>query len=153
VYLAAWAVGDSEEQRWSPYLGWLRACWQGRVGEVIEQLGIWRGQLGPPPPGEELDEGDPRRRVAEARAYLRNNRPRMDYPRYRREGPPVTSSLVESLVGEFNARVKGREKFWNRPEGAEAILQVRAALLSEDDRLGRHFAQRPGSPYRRRKAG
>jgi hypothetical protein len=40
---------------------------------------------------------------------------------------------------------------YNRPDGAEAILQVRAALLSEDDRLARHFAQRPGSPYRRRK--
>jgi hypothetical protein len=33
------------------------------------------------------------------------------------------------------------------------VLQVWAALLSEDDRLARHFAQRPGSPYRRRKAG
>jgi hypothetical protein len=31
----------------------------------------------------------------------------MDYPRYRRQGLPVTSSWVESLVGEFNARVKG----------------------------------------------
>jgi hypothetical protein len=153
VYLAAWAVGQSEEQRWSIYLDWLRACWQGRVDEVIEPLRIWQGHLGEPPPGEELPENDPRRLVAETLTYLGNNRPRMDYPRYRREGLPVTSSLVESLVGEFNARVKGREKFWNRPEGAEAILQVRAALLSEDDRLGRHFAQRPGSPYRRRKAG
>ena len=54
-------------------------------------------------------------------------------------------------MGEFNARVKGPEKFWNRPAGAEAILQVRAAVLSEDDRLAHHFAQRPGSPYRRRK--
>jgi len=25
--------------------------------------------------------------------------------------------------------------------------------LSEDERLARHFAQRPGNPYRRRKAG
>jgi hypothetical protein len=153
VYLAAWAVGGSEGRRWSLYLDWLRACWQGRVGAVIEQLGIWQGHLGEPPPGEELPEGDPRRLVAEGLTYLGNNQPRMDYPRYRREGLPVTSSLVESLVGEFNARVKGREKFWNRPGGAEAILQVRAALLSEDDRLGRHFAQRPGSPYRRRRAG
>lgn len=105
------------------------------------------------PAGEALPEDDPLRLVAEALTYLGNNRLRMDYPRYRREGLPVTSSLVESLVGEFNDRVKGREKFWNRPGGAEAILQVRAALLSEDDSLGRHFAQRPGSPYRRRKAG
>ena len=74
----------------------------------------------------------------------------MDYPRYRREGLPVTSSLVESLVGEFNGRVKGRDKSWNGPEGAEAILQVRAAVLSEDDRLARYFAQRAVGPYRRR---
>jgi hypothetical protein len=31
-------------------------------------------------------------------------------------------------------------------------LQLRAALLSEDDRLERFFAQRPGNPYRRRQA-
>ena len=153
VYLGAWAVGDGEGQRWSLYLDWLRACWQGRAGEVIEALGSWQGRLGKPPPGEEVPPTDPRRLVAEALTYLGNNRQRMDYPRYRRAGLPVTSSLVESLVGEFNARVKGREKFWNRPEGAEAILQVRAALLSDDDGLARHFARRPGSPYRRRKAG
>jgi len=153
VYLAAWGVGHDEAERWSLYLGWLRACWQGRVGEVLEALGTWQGRLGKPPPGEALPESDPRRLVAEALTYLTNNQSRMDYPRYRRQGLPVTSSLVESLVGEFNARVKGREKFWNRPEGAEAILQVRAALLSDDDGLGRHIAQRPGSPYRRRKAG
>jgi hypothetical protein len=152
VYLAAWAVGGDEERRWSLYLGWLRACWQGQVAEVLQQLAVWQERLGKPPRGEELAESDPRRLVAEAVTYLGNNQSRMDYPRYRREGLPVTSSLVESLVGEFNARVKGREKFWNRPEGAEAILQVRAALLSEDDRLARHFVQRPGSPYRRRKA-
>jgi hypothetical protein len=29
---------------------------------------------------------------------------------------------------------------------------VRAAYLSEDDRLHRYFAQRPGHPYRRRVA-
>jgi hypothetical protein len=152
VYLAAWGVGSSDEERWRQYLEWMRACWQGRVDTVIEQLGIWQGLVGEPPPGEELKENDPRRLVAEALSYLGNNQPRMDYPRYRQEGLPVTSSLVESLVGQFNARVKGREKFWNRPAGAEAILQVRAAVLSEDDRLSRHFAQRPGSPYRRRRA-
>jgi hypothetical protein len=74
----------------------------------------------------------------------------MAYPRYRQEGLPITSSLVESLVGEFNARVKSRQKYWNRVEGAEGILQLRAAVLSEDGRLERYFAERPGSPYRRR---
>jgi hypothetical protein len=152
LYLAGWAVGQNEAERWSIYVGWLGACWQGRVSSVIEELQLWQGRLGEPPEGEELDPKDPRQLVAEGLTYLRNNQPRMDYPRYRQQGLPITSSLVESLVGEVNARVKSREKFWNRPEGAETILQIRAALLSEDERLERFFAQRPGNPYRRRKA-
>jgi hypothetical protein len=68
-----------------------------------------------------------RRVVAEGLSYLSHNAARMDYPRYRRLGLPTTSSLVESLVGDFNARVKSKQKYWNRPGGAEAILQVRAA--------------------------
>lgn len=85
--------------------------------------------------------------------YLRNNAARMDYPRYRRQGLPVTSSWAESLVGEFNVRVKGWDKWYNRgtEAGAEAILQVRAAVLSEDERLERYFAERPGNPFRRHK--
>lgn len=140
----------AESERWPLYLGWLRSCWQGQAAEVVTQMERYQQTWGRPPPGEELAATDPRRLLAEALRYLRNNAERMDYPRYRREGLPTTSSLVESLVGEFNARVKGKQKFWNRPAGAEAVLQVRAALLSEDGRLERYFAQRPGSPYRRR---
>jgi hypothetical protein len=108
--------------------------------------------VGVPPDDKELDKKDPRQLVAEALSYLINNQSRMDYPRYRREGLPITSSLVESLVGEFNARFKSRQKFWNRPDGPEPILQLRAAILSEDDRLDRFFAERQGYPYRGRRA-
>jgi hypothetical protein len=152
LYAAAYAVRPTEADGWALYVSWLRACWQGRVAEVLEELRVWQGRVGVPPAGEELATRDPRRVVAEGLSYLGNNQGRMDYPRYRRLGLPITSSLVESLVGEFNARVKDRRKFWKRPAGAEGILQVRAALLSQDGRLARHFAQRPGSPYRRRKA-
>jgi hypothetical protein len=152
VYSAAWAVGNSEAQRWSLYEKWLCACWQGRVQEVIDELELAQVHVGLPPDDEELDKKDPRRLVAEALSYLNNNQSRMDYPRYRREGLPITSSLVESLVGEFNARLKSRQKFWNRPDGPEPILQLRAAILSEDDRLDRFFAERQGHPYRGRKA-
>lgn len=152
VYLAAYAAGGTEEDRWLRYVQWLQACWQGRVQEVLEALAAAGERLGPAPAGEAVADDDPREVVRQALVYLGNNQSRMDYPRYRREGLPVTSSLVESLVGQFNERVKGPQKHWNRPEGAEWILQVRAAVLSEDDRLARHFAQRPGNPYRR-KAG
>jgi hypothetical protein len=60
----------------------------------------------------------------------------------------VTTATVESLSKEVNYRVKGTEKYWNHPEGAEAILQVRAAVLSDDGRLEKHLRSRPGSPYR-----
>jgi hypothetical protein len=151
LYRAAQAAG-AEAERWPLYLRWLRACWQGRVAEVVDQLADYQATLGRPPPGEDLPTTDPRLVLAEALSYLRHNAGRMDYPRYRQLGLPTTSSLVESLVGEFNARVKGKQKYWNRPAGAEAILQVRAALLSEDGRPEQYFAQRPGSPYRRRAA-
>jgi hypothetical protein len=152
LYLAAWAGGGAPPEQWSRYVEWLRSSWQGRVTEVIQELEVWQQRLGEPPEGEELAANDPRRLVAEALSYLRNNQGRMDYPRYRQEGLPVTSSLVESLVGEFNARLKSLQKYWDRLEGkgGEAMLQLRAAVLSEDDRLARHFAQRPGNPYRRR---
>jgi hypothetical protein len=150
VYRAACAVATDEAGRWQQYLAWLRACWQGRVAEVIEHLRGWQGRVGQPPPGAELPPTDPRRAVAEALSYFGHNEGRMKYPEYRRQGLPTTSSLVESLVGQVNARVKSKQKYWNRGAGAEAILHLRAAVLSEDDRLDRYFAQRPGSPYRRR---
>ncbi len=151
LYSSARAVGADESSGWSQYVAWMRACWKGRVTDVLGELDGWQERLGEPPAGEARtaeERRDPRRWVAEARSYLRNNRDRMDYPRYRREGLPTTSSLVESLVGEFNARVKGKQKHWNRPQGAESILQLRAALLSEDGRLTRYFADRPGNPFR-----
>ena len=154
VYASARAVSVDESSAWSQYRVWLRACWQGRAGEVLGDLDLWQARLGEPPQGEAKsaeDRRDPRRLVAEARSYLRNNQERMDYPRYRREGLPTTSSLVESLVGEVNARVKDKRKHWTRPHGAESILQLRAAVLSEDDRLDRFFAERAGNPFRKKR--
>ena len=153
LYSSACAVGGDESSGWSQYVVWMRACWQGRVAEVLVELDRWQDRLGLPPSGaanSAEERRDPRRAVWEARSYLRNNRERMDYPRYRRAGLPTTSSLVESLVGQFNARVKGKQKHWSRPQGAESIWQLRAALLSEDDRLGRFFVNRPGNPFRKR---
>ena len=77
---------------------------------MVAHRQVWQGRVGLPPPGEELPRTDARRAVAEALSYLRHNADRMAYPRYRQQGLPITSSLAESLVGEFNARVKSRQK-------------------------------------------
>jgi hypothetical protein len=65
-------------------------------------------------------------------------------------GHPICSGLVESLIKQINRRVKGTEKFWN-PTSAETILQLRAAYLSEDERLAKHLKGRTISPFRRYK--
>ena len=59
------------------------------------------------------------------------------------------SCLIESQAKEMNKRVKGTEKFWNDGEEGEAILQVKAAMISDDDRLTSHMQTRPGSIYAR----
>jgi hypothetical protein len=148
LFVAAKAVRGQSSDAWDQYLVWMRGCWQGEVAQVIEELRLWRTKLGEPP--EEAAENDPRRIVIKTIGYLQKNRTRMNYPEYRRCGMPVTTAWMESLVKEINYRAKGTEMFWNDRAGAEAILQVRAAALSDDERLTRHLDTRPGSPFTRR---
>jgi hypothetical protein len=112
---------------------------------MLEEMRRYQEGLGPPP--KDCDEKDPRKLLAEAITYFENNASRMDYPRYRKEGLPLTSAYMESFVKEMNYRVKGTEKFWSDGPSGEAILQLRAAKLSDDERLSRHMRSRPGNPF------
>lgn len=151
IYLAAKAVGGPAGAVWGRYLGWAEACWQGRVAAALEELRAVHGTMAAPPEGQEAKPSDPYEVIRVTIGYLTNNQGRMDYPRYRRAGLPICSGLVESLIKQFNRRVKGTEKFWN-PTSAETILQLRAAYLSDDERLAKHLKSRPISPFRRYKA-
>src|SRR5262249_1793080 len=75
-------------------------------------------------------ETSPRQVVARTLTYLRNQQEKMRYDEYRRQGLPITSSLMESVVKQVNRRGKGTEKFWSE-DGAEAILQFRAEQLRQ----------------------
>ena len=147
LYTAAKAVHADEIARWRQYLDWTRACWQGRVDQVIGELRGWQSRWGPPAQGQEASDSDPRTILQSTITYFSNNRIRMDYPRYRREGLPVTSSLAESLVKQIHKRVKGTEKFFNDGRSGEAILQLRAAILCDDARLDNWIRTRPISPF------
>lgn len=149
LYVTATVLASSVSERWQWYVSWMTKCWQGNCAEVLAELENRLAGLGPYPAGGIPPPTDPRSVLEKTIGYLQNNCPRMDYPSYRCQGLPVTSSAVESLIKEVNYRVKGTEKFWNRPEGAERILQLRAAVLSDDNRLVTHLANRPGSAFRR----
>ena len=141
LFVAAKAVHGDSRDAWDQYVAWMIGCWRGEVEQVLEELGVWRAKLGEP--SADAAENDPRRIVAKTIRYLTNNQERMRYPEYRRQGMPVTTAWMESLVKEVGYRVKGTEMFWNNPEGAEAILQVRAASLCLSSPRSLHSATLP----------
>jgi len=147
LYEAAQAIEDDAVLRWQQYVSWANACWQGSVDRVLEDLQRHCRQSTDDTGATEQVATETEEVVRRTWNYLTNNRSRMDYARYRRDGLPVTSSLAESLVKQISKRVKGTEKFWDDGASGEAILQVRAAVISQDGRLARFFRDRPISPY------
>ncbi len=145
LYAAAQAAaGKGADVAWGLYTRWLCWAWSGKVALLLGALRAARRRAGAAP--EEAGEDDPRRVLSEAVTYVENNRGRMKYPEYRRLGLPISSAPVESTIKQLNRRVKGSEKFWLKG-GAEAVLQVRSAYLSEDDRAERYWGQ--PRPYAR----
>jgi hypothetical protein len=141
---AAYAWKKDRGRAWKHYVRWLRWAWSGQVGRLLSSLRKAASELGKPP--QDATDTDPRKIVRDTLGYVQNNRSRMDYPRYRRLGLPTSSAPVESTIKQINRRVKGCEKFWLNG-GAEALLQLRAAYLSEDDRAKAYWS-RP-RPYAR----
>jgi hypothetical protein len=131
VFQAAMA-GRSFALGWAAYREWIAQVWAGQIEPVIAALVQRQEELGPPTADEA--ETSHRSRVADALGYLQNQKERMCYAEYRKQGLPITSSHIESTIKQINQRVKGTEKFWS-PAGAEAILQLRADTLSETDPL------------------
>ena len=115
---------------------------------MIDEPHMHQQRIGLPP--EQASDDDPREQLRVILGYLQHNRVRMKYDRYRMQGLPTTSAWMESAIKEINFRAKGTEMFWNKPSGAEAILQIRAASLCDDDRLARLLSYRPGCATLRR---
>jgi hypothetical protein len=138
VFASALAGGGFKEG-WQVYERWIQWVWSGEVEQVIAELAVRQAELGTP--AQDETEGSPRAVVARALTYLQNNKERMRYAEYRRQGLPITSSYVESTVKQINYRVKGTEKFWNEA-GAEELLQLRADYLSDGDVMEAYWERR-----------
>jgi hypothetical protein len=135
------AYAKDPKAAWKLYERMLRDAWSGRVQAVIDTLASQVRRM-----ETEASADRKAQHVVELTLdYVERNRERMDYPRYRRLGLPVSSSLVESLIKQINHRVKGTEQFWN-DGGLEAVLQVRGAYLSDDGRAEAFHQRRPRGP-------
>jgi hypothetical protein len=136
---AAATAGQPFAAGWACYREWIRWVWQGEVGLVIAALHQRQAELGLPAKDEA--ETSPRQVVARTLTYLENHQDKMQYDVYRKDGLPITSSLMESAVKQINQRVKGSEKFWSEA-GSEAVLQLRADQLSDGEPLAAFWQRR-----------
>lgn len=146
IFAAAMA-GRPFRDGWETYVAWIQKVWSGQVEQVITALELRQAELGQPTKDD--SDTSPRQIIATTLGYLQTHKGRMRYDAYRREGLPLTSCHVESMVKLFNRRVKGTEKFWSE-QGAEAILQLRADYLSETDPLSEFWKRRQAAATGRR---
>lgn len=121
ISLALQAVGLEDAQRQRLYQQcrkWLRA---GQVSKVLAELTVraW-----------DLPEESP---AWVAIAYLEKHQEagHLDYDQFRRRGLPLGSGAIESAIRRVvNLRLKGNGLLWLE-ENAEAVLVMRAAVLTE----------------------
>lgn len=138
AYAAAFA-GVSAEQGWRAYVEWAQWLWSGGVDRVIAALEQRLQDLGGM--SEDAPDTAPAALVAKSLGYYRNQRTRMNYPAYRQQGLPITSSHIESTVKQLNRRIKGTDKFWS--EGAEALTTLAGDYLSDTPTLATFWQHRP----------
>lgn len=136
VYAGAMA-GREANEGWSSYRDWAQWLWAGEVAKVIAALEARQKELGVP---EKNETGTPRAQVASSLGYLTNQRERMKYDEYRKEGLPLTSSPIESTVKQINRRIKGTEKFWS--DGADPMLHLVADRLSQTNVSAKFWERR-----------
>ena len=118
-----WAAGYGLYGEGTPEaVTWVEAqeavLWAGRPHEVLSALRA----LAEEPHGQA---------AAEEIHYFLTNQSRMHYDRYRAKGYPIGSGSAESACKQLvGARLKQAGMRWSK-QGAQAILNLRAALLSE----------------------
>ena len=118
-----WAAGKGVyAEEWAA-AAWVRArkqeLWDGRVEEVLAALhAAVANEATGAAAGAEIH-------------YFETNAERMRYPQYRAAGYPIGSGTVESACKRVvGARAKGAGMRWSK-EGVQAVLNLRAELLSE----------------------
>lgn len=131
VYHAALESTPDMEACWQRCQLWITWVWQGQVQRVIDEL---------TPLVEAAASERSRETLQESLTYLTNNASRMHYDEYRRQGLPITTTLIESTIKQISRRMKGTEKFWC--EGAEPQLQLCADRISETNPLASYWNRR-----------
>ena len=82
--------------------------------------------------------------ITDLERYLTNNRTRIDYQRYLKEGLMIGSGVVESSNRRVvTQRLKQAGMHWSK-SGAEGVMALRAVYLSNSNRWS-NFWQEPST--------
>jgi len=127
LWKAAWCFFDEatekpEAHRWVEKH--LRMLLEGKVRYVISGLGQMRTKRGL--------KGARRKTIEEVTGYFGRNRERMKYDEYLAKGYPIGSGVVEGACRHLvKDRLERTGMRW-RPDGAQAMLDLRATYLNEE---------------------
>lgn len=132
AFEAARLFTNNEKLCWAKYIEFAVHIWQGRTLNVIRKLDkiIHEMETASKQKHEKLE--DKITLLQSIKSYLQNNLSKMNYPLYRKMGLPIFSCHVESLIKQFNLRIKSSEKFWNK-SSMKGIIKIKASLLSQDN--------------------
>ena len=148
VWQGARASGGTESEQWDRYARWMRSCWRGRVSEALAEMDREQQRIGAAPEGA----GDTgARRAGSCPRLLAEQRGADEVPGIPGRGS-VGGQFVDRVANEGDQRPgQGHREVLARAR-AESVLEARAAVLGDDERLDRHLAARPGPPFQRRAA-
>lgn len=132
------------EECWRRCKSWVTLTWEGKVSQFIDEIDKLLERDG------DSDNSDDRDKLTESRRYLDNNKHRMRYDEYRKQGLPITTAIMESTVKRISRRIKGTEKFWGPT--AEPQLQLCTDSLSETHPLENYWIERAKNRTGRRKS-
>ena len=130
VWDAAKLSTDDESACWKKYIELVVHVWQGRVLTLLRRLDKTIEELKHRKKTKSIQEKI--ESLITIRGYFQNNYTKMNYPEYRKKGLPISSCHVESLIKQFNIRIKSTEKFWNE-SSVNGVLKLKASLLSDDN--------------------
>ncbi len=127
LFTVSTRISKKPDEAWKLYQKMVTHAWNNEVDELLQCLIQHQFRLGKPK--KEAPENNPAKVLENAIHYVRDNQKRMNYPKMRKLGLPISSCSVESLIKQINQRIKASDKFWCVPN-LEAVIQVRAAELS-----------------------
>lgn len=133
LWQAAHAVHGDDSQRTTclTVTAWLTTILEGRVGHVIGGLKQRSNHL----------KGSAKKTLKSTITYLDNHRDCMHYDTYLAKGYPIGTGVIESACGHLvKDRMEKSGARWS-PQGAEAMLKLRALYASGDWKAYLHYRE------------